>query len=88
MDPTIKRLFRSEDDSVIAGVCGGIGKYVRVDPVVVRLVWIVLTLLTGIVPGALVYGLAWVIVPRRPRPTAPQSSGPHSNATIEVDPVG
>jgi len=82
MDSSIKRLFRSDADSVLAGICGGIGEYIRVDPVVVRLLWIVVTLLTGIVPGLLIYGLAWIIVPQRPRRPAPQAS-----ETIEVDPV-
>jgi phage shock protein C len=86
MDSSVKRLFRSEEDTVIAGVCGGIGTYFRLDPVLVRLVWICVTAFTGLVPGCLVYLLSWWIVPVKQRPvTAPNV--PHSGPTIEVDPV-
>ncbi len=47
---------------MIAGVCAGIGKYLDVDPTVVRLLWVVATLITGGV-GVLAYIIAWIIVP-------------------------
>lgn len=58
----VKRLYRSKTDKVIAGVCGGIGKYLGVDPVIVRLIWVVLTLCVG--AGILAYLLAWLIIPK------------------------
>ncbi|VVB79643.1 PspC domain protein [uncultured archaeon] len=58
----IKRLYRSKTDRVIAGVCGGIGEYLGIDPVIVRLVWVLLTLCAG--AGILAYILAWVIIPK------------------------
>ena len=57
-----KRLYRSSTDKVIAGVCGGVGEYLEIDPVVVRLIWVALTLLGGF--GLLMYIIAWIIVPR------------------------
>jgi phage shock protein C len=63
-----RRVTRSVVDRKIGGVCGGIGEYVSVDPTVVRLVWIALT----IVPGAIVFGVAaylvaWFIMPEESR---------------------
>jgi len=60
----IRRLYRSPDDRVVAGVCGGLGEYFSIDPVLVRIVWIVLSLAGG--AGLLLYILAWILVPRRP----------------------
>lgn len=58
-----KRLYRSQKDKVIAGVCGGIAVHLNVDPVLVRLVYILLTFGTGLCPGLIVYIIAWVIIP-------------------------
>jgi len=60
----VKRMTRSTSDRKLAGVCGGIGEYLQIDSAVVRLAWIVLT----IVPGAIVFGvtaylIAWFIMP-------------------------
>ena len=58
----MKRLYRSKDERVINGFCGGLGRYLDMDPVVIRLLWIVLTLLS-LGTGILVYLIAWIIVP-------------------------
>lgn len=58
-----KRLTRDTQHKMIAGVCAGLGEYAHIDPTVVRLVWVVLTLFTGIIPGALAYGIAAFIIP-------------------------
>src|SRR5438477_9041266 len=63
-----RRLTRSSEDRVIAGVCGGIGGYVGIDPVVVRLIFIVLLFFGG--AGVIAYGAAWLIVPRDDAPAA------------------
>lgn len=60
--PMSKLLRRSKDNRVLAGVCGGIGIYTGVDPVLVRLLWVVATLFTD-GTGLLVYLIAWVIMP-------------------------
>lgn len=57
------RLVRSQNDVVIAGVCGGLGEYFRVDPVIVRLIFVLVTLTSGI--GAVVYPVLWMIMPKR-----------------------
>lgn len=64
----MKRLYRSRTEGRWLGVCGGLGVYFGVDPVIVRLVWIAASLITGIVPGLVVYLVAWIVVPEEPAP--------------------
>ncbi len=59
-----KRLYRSTADRMFAGVCGGIAEYLEVDPTLVRLVFVALTLMGG--PGVLVYIVLMLIVPEQP----------------------
>ena len=61
-----KRLFRSKKDRMIAGVCGGIAEYFNIDPVIVRLV-AVLLLIPGGLPGLLPYIVLWFVVPENPK---------------------
>lgn len=54
-------LRRSRDDRVIAGVCGGLGRHFDIDPVILRLVFVVLLLAGG--SGILLYGVGWLAIP-------------------------
>ncbi len=79
-----KRLTRSATNRKWAGVCGGLGEYLDVDPTVIRIIWVVLSIVPGgIVGGLLVYLLAWMVMPEGPRPAlASQASSepvPHSS---------
>ncbi len=56
-----KRLHRSQSERMIAGVCGGLAEYFDVDPVFMRLAFVLLAFLTGI--GFLLYPLLWIIMP-------------------------
>ena len=56
-----KNLYRSRTDAIIGGVCGGLGHYLDIDPVLVRLFFILLALGNGI--GVLLYLLLWFIMP-------------------------
>ncbi|MBI4360704.1 PspC domain-containing protein [Candidatus Micrarchaeota archaeon] len=60
-----KRLHLSSTDKTFLGVCGGLAEYLNADPTVVRLVWVIVTLFTGIVPGILAYFLAWAVMPKK-----------------------
>ena len=60
-----ERLYRSGRDKILGGVCGGIAEYFRVDPTLVRLLWIIGSLAWG--AGVLFYIIAWIIIPRNPR---------------------
>jgi phage shock protein C len=55
------RLLRSQQDRILGGVCGGLGKYLNIDVILVRLFFIVFTLVGGI--GPLVYIILWIVVP-------------------------
>jgi phage shock protein C len=56
-----RRLYRSRSNRVIAGVCGGIGDYFNIDPVIIRLVMIF------IIPAAFwVYIVMWLVIPESP----------------------
>lgn len=59
-----KKLYLSKNKK-IAGVCGGLAEYLNVDPTVVRLAWLFLTIITAVFPGSLLYLLAWAVVPRK-----------------------
>ena len=63
----IRRLYRSVDEGRLTGLCAGLGNYLGIDPVVIRLIWVGATLVTGIVPGAVAYLVAWLIVPAEPQ---------------------
>lgn len=56
-----KRLLRSRTDRTLAGVCGGVAEYFGWDPTLVRVAWIILTLLGG--SGILLYLIMWVVMP-------------------------
>lgn len=61
-----KRLFRSRTESMLAGVCGGIAEYFKLDPTLVRLGYIILSLLSAAFPGILVYIILWIVIPEKP----------------------
>jgi len=59
-----KKLYRSRDEKMIAGVAGGLAEYLDVDATLVRLVWVLLALLGG--GGLLAYLVMWIIMPLEP----------------------
>ncbi len=59
-----KRLYRSRDNSMIAGVCGGLGEYFDIDPTFIRLLWVLFILAGG--SGILAYIIAWIVIPQHP----------------------
>lgn len=61
---TPPRLLRSRTDRVLGGVAGGIGQHLGVDPVIIRLVFVVLILAGG--SGLLAYLIAWIVIPEAP----------------------
>jgi phage shock protein C len=88
MSSEIRRLYRSIEEGRLAGVCGGIGVYFGIDPVFVRLGWVAATLLTGVVPGLVAYGVAWIIVPREPLPVhVARPPSPPERAEADPTPV-
>jgi phage shock protein C len=74
------RLMRTRYDKKIAGVCGGMGKYLDMDPTLMRVLW--LLLLFALPPAGLIgYIAAWIVMPKEPEVyppvVAPQTSAPY-----------
>jgi phage shock protein C len=59
-----KKLSRSVDNRMFAGVAGGLADYLNLDPVIVRLIFVILMLAGG--PGILIYIVLWIIMPEEP----------------------
>jgi phage shock protein C len=70
------KLYRSPTDRMIGGVCGGLGAYLGIDPVLVRLFFVLLTIGGG--SGVLVYLLLWILIPY------PEEGSAASAATIRA----
>ena len=74
----MKRLYRSTTHKVIGGVAGGLGDYLDIDPVLIRIAFVVAFFFGGV--GILAYIIAWIIIPEQPRespmstPIGPQQS--------------
>ena len=70
----MKKLYRSETNKKLAGICGGIGEMLNVDPTVIRLLAVVLAIATAFVPFTIGYILAWWIIPTASEINPPQST--------------
>jgi len=57
----MKKLYRSKKDRIIAGVCGGIAEYAKIDSTLIRLIWAISILFGGF--GILAYIIAWIVIP-------------------------
>jgi len=60
-----KKLFRSKKDRIVLGVCSGLGKYLNLDPTFIRIVWVLVSIISGVILGIIVYLLFVLIVPER-----------------------
>jgi phage shock protein C len=61
----MKKLYKSQNDRVLAGVLGGLSEYYEVDPLVVRLFFLFFIIITGFFPGVLFYIIAALLVPEK-----------------------
>lgn len=61
----MKTLYRSRTNRKVAGVCGGLGKYFDIDPIIIRLIWFLFVLFGG--SGIIVYIIAWIVIPLEPK---------------------
>lgn len=68
----MKRLYRSTTHRVIGGVAGGLAEYFDIDPVLIRILFVVAFLAGG--SGFLAYVIAWIIIPEQPRETTMSTS--------------
>ena len=60
----MKRLYKSQTNKMVVGVCGGLGEYFGIDPTLVRLVWLLFCAAGG--SGLLAYFIAALVIPREP----------------------
>lgn len=60
---SVKKLTRSKNNALIGGVCAGLANYFGWDPVLVRLLYVVVSIASVAFPGILVYIILWVIMP-------------------------
>lgn len=60
----VRRLYRARFNRVIGGVCYGMANYFNMDPTIVRLIWVLFTLLGG--AGVLAYIICWIVIPEEP----------------------
>ena len=58
----MKKLYRSSD-SIVAGVCGGIAEYFDIDPTLIRVVYVILSLFSVAFPGVLLYIILMILIP-------------------------
>ena len=63
----MKKLYRSSENKIFAGVIGGLGEYFDIDPVLLRVLWIFFVFFAGFIPGVIAYLIAMFVVPSRPK---------------------
>ena len=59
-----KRLYRDPEHRVLGGVCGGLGAYFNMDPAILRIIFVVLLIVTSLIPALLAYIILWIAVPK------------------------
>lgn len=62
-----KKLYRSKSNRMISGVCGGLGEYLGIDTSIIRIIWVLVTLFTGIFTGVIVYVVFALVIPEKPK---------------------
>ncbi len=62
-----KKLYKSSSNKILCGVCGGLGEYIGVDPVIVRIIVLILCFAVG--GGLIIYIIAAIIMPKQPEET-------------------
>jgi len=72
------KLFRSSDDKIIGGVCGGFAKHLDIDPVIVRIAWVVLSFATAVFFGVVAYIVCMIVIPEA------TSSQPQTSVTVQT----
>lgn len=66
-----KRLTRSKNQRALFGLMGGIGEYFDTDPVLIRLLFLFVTIFTGVLPGIFAYLVGVILVPEAPAASTP-----------------
>jgi len=59
----MKKLYKSNKNKIFTGIIGGVGEYFNIDPVLLRISWVLATAFTGFVPGIIAYFISILVVP-------------------------
>ncbi len=70
-EPPVKRLMRSRKHKMIAGVCGGLAEYFDLDPTVVRVAYVLISIVSVAFPGILAYIILMFVMPPPESPVSP-----------------
>jgi len=62
----MKKIYKSNENKIFSGVIGGIGEYLDIDPTILRLVYILVAIMTGVFPAIIGYIVASLVVPKKP----------------------
>lgn len=66
MGAVMKKIYLSDTDKKIAGICGGIGEAFDIDSTIIRLVTVFFCVATAVLPLAVTYIVGWFIIPKKP----------------------
>jgi len=77
---SVKKLYRSRNDKFLCGVCGGIGSYISIDSTIIRILWVLITILNPPL-GILLYIIACIVIPEEPQ--TQQSLTPNHSVTTQ-----
>ncbi|MDF1610529.1 PspC domain-containing protein [Stygiobacter electus] len=83
-----EKLYRSRKQKIIAGVAGGLSDYFNIDPVIIRILFVVLSILHG--SGILIYIILWIAIPEEPFDVAyniNNQSEPNNTNTNDIPPT-
>jgi phage shock protein C len=61
MSDDVKKLYRTQDDRMIAGVCSGLAAYFKIDPIIIRVLFVVFAIIGG--SSLLIYLILWILIP-------------------------
>jgi phage shock protein C len=73
MTNDVRRVYRSRDERMLGGVCGGLAAYFTMDPTLIRVLFILLSLFGG--HGVLAYLVLLILIPIEPQPVSPTDAG-------------
>ncbi|HHY20270.1 MAG TPA: PspC domain-containing protein [Firmicutes bacterium] len=59
----MKRLYRSTQDRMVSGVCGGLAEYFNIDPTLIRLIFVAFTFLSWGIGGIILYFISAIVIP-------------------------
>lgn len=64
MTDDVKKLYRTKEDRMIAGVCSGLAAYFKIDPIIIRVLFVVFAIIGG--SSILIYLILWILIPDAP----------------------